>query len=473
MDNRRLAIVVPAGGEAVLLCQAMDSVLCQEAEADYLIVIVLHSNCAETSEVSEGFRAAYPDKVRVLFGSNSSAQAARDASIRYLLESAPDVDAVLFLDPEDRMGQGGVDMLRRALDADATIGWFCADAFGFEDSSDPKLNWDGTLLQLALRPMQVLGLLARREVLESGIRFDQTHKAPAGWGFCIAALQAGYQGKRLAGGLILQRARPRTKLGGRRARAAAEAALVESDQESACGRRICIKLEHEEHPRFLLAFADLSRFFLFTDPLLAKETMFHEIEVAYFASLMSGEAQFPPFLVITTERKWNAILGAGLAHFVLWDAERRAEGARVAATTFMSHAAATFSTRSVPLQYVPITESSPDGANQLDFILIPTDMLRRLVKMELPSSIGPGISAALTQSLDRVVIRGPAELMGERPILTLASFVDALCETLRRSPYDEATRRDWFPAVLGPARNSPLMQEVRELAGGGICYPLV
>jgi glycosyltransferase involved in cell wall biosynthesis len=63
--------------------------------------------------------------------------------------------------------------------------------------------------------------------------------------------------------------------------------------------------------------------------------------------------------------------------------------------------------------------------------------------------------------------------MGERPILTLASFVDALCETLRRSPYDEATRRDWFPAVLGPAPNSPLMQEVRESAGGGVCYPLV
>jgi len=299
-------------------------------------------------------------------------------------------------------------------------------------------------------------------VFEAGIRFepesDESAAIPA---FVSAAAGSGFLGAALPQPIFVRRRRPE--------------GLVEPENDNVPGPgstpdlvdvRAALALQHKHCPRFFLAFADTNRFFLCTDPAAARETTFAECERSFFASgFRPEEAHFPPVAVVTTERKWKALAAAGLAHFVLWDLERRIGGGKAASLTFMAYPVASFSTNRAPLDY---RRADPDSASPFhdDVVAVATGEIRKLISNSGQNGSPGGAGGRLLADPDRAVLRGPADLVGERPILRVTDVLAALCEQLRQSRF-RASLQSGSPGEASRQRTSG------HGSGGGTLYPLL
>src|SRR4051794_39417908 len=193
----RVAVIVPTHKQPGLLAEALDTALRQRCDFGYSIVVV-EDGCPfpETARVCRDFAAAHPGRIHHLRKRNNGLSAARNTGIDFALAAFPNLEAVYFLDSDNRIQplllQRLFDALRRS---GPEIGWAYPDIdkFGFPEFCDT--SGDYSPLEHLFRNVSEAGSMASRRLLDAGARFDETmRKGCEDWEFWLQGLELGFRG---------------------------------------------------------------------------------------------------------------------------------------------------------------------------------------------------------------------------------------------------------------------------------------
>ncbi|MBP2291350.1 glycosyltransferase family A protein [Azospirillum rugosum] len=201
-DHIRAAIIVPTYKHSGLLAEALDTALAQDTDFAFAVVVV-NDGCPfpETDRVCREFAASYPGRVFYLNKRNSGLSAARNSGIAFALDAFPALEAVYFLDSDNRIRPH---LLQRMLDAlrasGPEVGWAYPDVdkFGFFEFCD--MSGPYSPLEHLFRNVSEAGSMASRRLLDSGARFDETmRQGSEDWEFWLQGLERGFHGVHVPG----------------------------------------------------------------------------------------------------------------------------------------------------------------------------------------------------------------------------------------------------------------------------------
>lgn len=193
----RVAVVIPAYGQPSLLCEALQSALGQHTDFRYAIVVV-NDGCPhpDTRRICLSTARANPGRIFYLEKRNGGLSAARNSGIDFALGAFPALEAVYFLDSDNRIGPH---LLQRLLDGlrsgDARTGWAYTDIdkFGFAEFGDTSGPYSP--LEHLFRNITEAGSMASRRMLDAGCRFDTNmRKGLEDWEFWMQGLEKGFHG---------------------------------------------------------------------------------------------------------------------------------------------------------------------------------------------------------------------------------------------------------------------------------------
>ena len=209
-----LAIVIPVYKHSVLLGEAVISALNQKTDFEFVIVIV-NDGCpmAETHQACLDFVSGAPDRVHYIRRCNGGLSAARNTGIEHVLAAWESVQAIYFLDADNRLLPGA---LQRAFDAlleTPEAGWLYPDIdmFGQEWNSD--YSGEYSVLRHLEENICEAGSLVRRAVFERGVRFDESMRLGfEDWDFWLAAIELGFRGRHIEHFGFRYRKRPESML---------------------------------------------------------------------------------------------------------------------------------------------------------------------------------------------------------------------------------------------------------------------
>ncbi|KAA0687623.1 glycosyltransferase family 2 protein [Azospirillum brasilense] len=201
-ENVRAAIVVPTYKHSGLLVEALSTALAQDTDFAYAVVVV-NDGCPfpETERVCREFAAAHPGRLYHLRKRNAGLSAARNSGIAFALDAFPALEAVYFLDSDNRIRPH---LLQRMLDAlraaGPEVGWAYPDVdkFGFFEFCD--MSGAYSPLEHLFRNVSEAGSMASRRLLDSGARFDEAmRQGSEDWEFWLQGLECGFHGVHVPG----------------------------------------------------------------------------------------------------------------------------------------------------------------------------------------------------------------------------------------------------------------------------------
>ena len=333
MREPRIGIVVPVYKHAVLVDEAISSVLEQPSDIPFIIVAV-NDGCPmpETDQRLRSWAEAHPDRVVAVRRPNGGLSAARNFGIRYLLRNCPSVEAIFMLDADNRLNPGALCLLADLLDSNPDSDWFYPqlDLFGLESNVDNGGPY--SVLLHSVGNMCEAGSLVRRRVFEAGLRFDEDMRDGfEDWEFWLSASKDGFRGHPVDAPFLSYRKRPESMLAASHRSAAAITGYLKRKHRWLYCPRHLVKLEHEELPRYRIIFVDSGRVLALTDPLLpGRELTQHSFaEEVWNAVLLPIQASAGAVWVTTTQAAWDLLRNQGLLRFALWDLERRLVGVNI------------------------------------------------------------------------------------------------------------------------------------------------
>lgn len=198
----RAAVVVPTYKHSGLLVEALSTALAQDTDFAYAVVVV-NDGCPfpETGRVCREFAAAHPGRLFHLNKRNAGLSAARNSGIAFALDAFPALEAVYFLDADNRIRPH---LLQRMLDAlraaGPEVGWAYPDVdkFGFFEFCD--MSGPYSPLEHLFRNVSEAGSMASRRLLDSGARFDEAmRQGSEDWEFWLQGLERGFHGVHVPG----------------------------------------------------------------------------------------------------------------------------------------------------------------------------------------------------------------------------------------------------------------------------------
>jgi len=264
----RVAVVVPTFRQPGLLAEAIDSALSQWTSFAVAIVLV-NDGCPfdETDRVCREFAACHPGRIFYLNRSNGGLSAARNTGIDFALAAFPELEAIYFLDSDNRLHPHLLQRLYDALDTDAGIGWAYTDIdkFGFDEFCD--LSGGYSPLEHLIRNVSDAGSMVSRRMIDAGARFDEAMRhGYEDWEFWLQGVELGFSGVHVPAAGFLYRQRGESML--REAAGRHEQILdyVRAKHPRLFGVRRLARLEAELSPRYGLVSAEPGQIRLLTDP---------------------------------------------------------------------------------------------------------------------------------------------------------------------------------------------------------------
>ena len=187
-----LALVIPVYKHSVLLGEAVTSALDQETDFEFVVILV-NDGCpmAETHQACLDFVAAAPDRVFYIRRPNGGLSAARNTGIEHVLGAWESVEAIYFLDADNRLLPCALQRAYDVLVEHPEVGWVYPniDMFGQEWNSD--YSGEYSVLRHLEENICEAGSLVRRAVFEQGARFDESMRLGfEDWGFLARRDQA-------------------------------------------------------------------------------------------------------------------------------------------------------------------------------------------------------------------------------------------------------------------------------------------
>lgn len=270
-----IGIVIPGYGHPRFLAEAIHSACQQDIDVP-LKVVVVDDGCRfeETADTVAALMNEYPGILHYMRHPNAKLPGARNAGVRFLLKLCPDLDAVYFLDADNRIEPYSLAAYRAALGDDPSVGWAYPDitffgqvwsAEGFDTrETAPRYS---PLLHL-LGNVAEAGSMVRVGAFKAGVWYDETMKNGfEDWEFWLSMLEAGYIGTRVRNAGFSYRRRPESMLANSRRLEETLIGYIRRKHAPLYAPRRLMTLEHEEAPAFALVSPDQATVQLFTDPL--------------------------------------------------------------------------------------------------------------------------------------------------------------------------------------------------------------
>ncbi|MEI6800670.1 MAG: glycosyltransferase family A protein, partial [Pseudomonadota bacterium] len=336
-DEPRVAVVVPIFRHSVLLVEAIETVLAQQAPFGIAIILV-NDGCPhqETDDVCRHYSRLYPDRIIYLRKPNGGLSDARNHGVRYVLANLTTVRAVFFLDADNGLRPPALARAYHVLETCPDVGWVYPniDMFGVSSAHD----YGGTYSRLLHSDMNICeaGSLIRREVFDAGVFFDTDFKSGfEDWEFFLSAARAGFKGQNLEDFGFRYRKRPESMLADSERDAAGITALLRKKHKGGFTPRALIALEQAEMPRLAIVLSDIQQVIFTTDPARKAETLSVEdfIHRYFLAKSNPSRDWVPPYLCVTTTASFQALGATGLLHAAFWHLEALADATNLAILT--------------------------------------------------------------------------------------------------------------------------------------------
>ncbi len=212
----KIALVVPTYQHSGLVNEAVASALEQVGGPDY-VVITVNDGCpsTETRAALGGWAGLYPGKIHALHQANRGLSGARNAGIAYARKNFPALEAIFFLDSDNRLEPHAMALFGKLLESYPKGDWFFPhfDMFGVESTAHNGGPY--SVARLANSNQCEAGSLVRMRVFDADIWFDESMKSGyEDWDFWLSASKVGFRGQRVDQSFFRYRKRPESMLAG-------------------------------------------------------------------------------------------------------------------------------------------------------------------------------------------------------------------------------------------------------------------
>ncbi|MBN9672254.1 glycosyltransferase [Roseibium aggregatum] len=339
-DAPVLAILIPVFKHSVLLAEAIESALAQVAPFKIAVVIV-DDGCPfpETAHVGQAYALAH-ENVFYLRKANGGLSSARNYGIEFALRSFAGLEAIYFLDADNRITPPAMRVLMNFLRSSAGVDWVYPniDKFGIEWNGNYTAQYS-RLLHVTFDNICEAGSLVSRSILDAGVRFDESMKSGfEDWDFWLQAISKGFKGANHPFFGFEYRQRAESMLRDSNRSRESILAYIKTKHKKLFSPDTLLKWEHEEAPRFAAIGTDSYLVDLFTDPVARPENRSLEEFVRRFWAARSEPETFgvPPFWLWMSPPHREALRSFGLLHNVLWLGERLSQSSHFVAIRFES-----------------------------------------------------------------------------------------------------------------------------------------
>lgn len=320
-----IAIIVPVFKHPGLLPEALDAALAQRGGVSVAIVIV-DDGCPyeETRTIGSAYAMA-EDRVTYLRKRNGGLSSARNFGIDYALRAWPGLEAIYFLDADNRLTPtamaNAIGLLRQA-----GVDWVypSIDKFGIEWSGNYQAPYS-RLAHVTFDNICEAGSLVHRRVFDAGIRFDETMKAGyEDWEFWMQALAKGFRGRCHPSFGLEYRQRAESMLRDSNRQRAGILAYMREKHRDLFSLRNLLAWEHEEAPRFALFTEASGDVLWFSDVDAAPRRLTLDEHAESFAAeeVEPETLGTPPYAIWLPAAAVAALRRAGLFANLLWHLQR-------------------------------------------------------------------------------------------------------------------------------------------------------
>jgi len=292
-----IAVVIPVWHHPVLVDEAVLSCLKQVGGPEAEIILV-NDGCdlPQTRASLEGWAAAHPE-ITLLTQTNQGLSAARNTGIEQALKN-PACRGVFFLDADNMLDPHAFELFEKLLDSEPDYGWFYpqVDMFGMEVNYSNGNSW--ALSRLASINCSDAGSLVRREVFESGLRFDTAFKQGfEDWDFWLGAVKNGFIGFPVIESFFRYRKRPESMVSGANRKDVLLRGQLRAKHAWLYSANRLPDAWNAEYPRFCIATTD-GRIRIGSHPDTAVEVTVDAFVAEVFHQRANpAESRFPPVLV--------------------------------------------------------------------------------------------------------------------------------------------------------------------------------
>ena len=328
---------MPAYGHPVLMTEALESVLAQNTEISFRIIVVSDGcTMSETDIVCRAYAIANPGII-YLRQPNGGPGSARNRGTDFALKTWPSLRAIFFIDADNRLAPTALDDAWRALILHSDAGWVYTniDSFGIEWTGNYDVPY-APLLHVIYDNICDTGSLVRRKVFDAGVRFDEDRRAGfEDWDFFLQALGHGFYGQCASFGFAY-RQRPESRYRAMNRGRAATLEYLRSRHRELSRASTLLAFEHRLDPRYAFRLVEHAGILQFTDP-----TQPHpEVTDEWFAERFWAAMAEPDSHAMAPFFAWGstAIIAqlerSKLLHGMFWLLERSCAEASFVALTF-------------------------------------------------------------------------------------------------------------------------------------------
>lgn len=379
-DGPMIGIVIPLFRHSGLVSEAIASVLNQSLESGFVVGIVNDGCPFEESEMVCLGLGSKTERVpiHVIRRVNGGLSAARNTGINFLIQKYPSLDAIYFLDADNRLENYALANMAEALQSYPDADWFYPDIemFGLEHTAQYQGEYS-PLIHAGTNICEA-GSLVRLRVFEAGVRFDERMRQGfEDWDFWLSACVEGFVGRHLPHMGLSYRKRPESMLADSHRDEEEIKSYIRRKHASLYQLKNLLALENQNHPRFAV-FLDNGKVIIGLDPKYPIEVVSVSEFTRRFWRWMLRPAVHStmPFLVFMKEITYQLLCERKLLIWVLWDLETRLEEVALSGLKI--------SNRITPgLEIQPATISNTKSID--DVLMLKVDLLRSICEDQSPN----------------------------------------------------------------------------------------
>lgn len=465
----RIGVVLPVYRHSGLVVEALSSLELQQ-DAPSFAVTVVNDGCPyeETDVVCRSFaQFSSIANFRYLRRRNGGLSAARNSGIDDLLTTYPSIEAVYFLDADNRLKPFALAAMGRFLTKYPDADWFYPDIQMF--GLDLVAHYDGVYSGLIHTSANIseAGSLVRRRVFEADVRFDEEMRQGfEDWDFWLEAREHGFRGLHVKNMGFEYRKRPESMLADSNRDEAEIKAYMRRKRRSTFQVQNLLSLETEEAPRYAVL-VDGERIEVKLDPELPADSrsLSDYVRLFWCWQLRPDTNFVSPFVVCTSQKAISIANCAHILRWIFWDLEARCEVSG-AATTVLSFSAGSFA------GIGEATEGYFRDSKDAHFIMVKAELLQDICKdpngLAWWDDVISGRASHPTSS--RTINLSNAEV-ARLPVGLVTHDLNRLISYLYHSEFSSAKETSWKWAWSGvPARHTAY-RTVRAAAGEGTVLP--